>query len=183
MDKFVIHGGPRLRGEVTVSGSKNATLPILAATLLTEGKSTIVGVPDLADVTNMRELLGDLGAEAIGLPGRIEVTVRDETRSHAVYDRVRKMRASICVLGPLLAKRERARVSMPGGCAIGLRPVNLHLRGLRAGSRDRTGRRRHRRHGQAPARCVGVPGRAVRLDRAGHGQHHDGRDAGRGRAP
>jgi UDP-N-acetylglucosamine 1-carboxyvinyltransferase len=132
MDKFVINGGPRLRGEVTVSGSKNATLPILAATLLTKGTSTIAGVPELVDVANMRELLGDLGAEVTSQPGRIEVSVRDEAHSHAVYDRVRKMRASICVLGPMLAKRGHARVAMPGGCAIGLRPVNLHLRGLRA---------------------------------------------------
>ncbi len=132
MDKFVINGGPRLRGEVTVSGSKNATLPALAATLLMDGPSAIVGVPDLVDVANMRGLLGDLGAEATGQGRRIEVLVRDEGSSHAVYDRVRKMRASICVLGPMLAKRGHARVAMPGGCAIGLRPVNLHLRGLRA---------------------------------------------------
>jgi UDP-N-acetylglucosamine 1-carboxyvinyltransferase len=132
MDRFIINGGPRLRGEVAVSGSKNATLPILAATLLAEGTSTIAGVPDLVDVTNMHQLLGDLGAEVSLLPGRIEVCVRDEAHSHAVYDRVRKMRASICVLGPMLAKRGYARVAMPGGCAIGLRPVNLHLRGLRA---------------------------------------------------
>ncbi|MCJ7544256.1 MAG: UDP-N-acetylglucosamine 1-carboxyvinyltransferase [Phycisphaerae bacterium] len=132
MDKFVIHGGRRLRGEVAVSGSKNAALPILAATLLTDGPSTIVGAPDLVDVANMRQLLADLGAEVTGQGKRIQVAVRDERRSHAVYDRVRKMRASICVLGPMLAKRRRARVAMPGGCAIGLRPVNLHLRGLRA---------------------------------------------------
>jgi UDP-N-acetylglucosamine 1-carboxyvinyltransferase len=132
MDKFVINGGPRLRGEVTVGGAKNATLPILAATLLTEGTSTLAAVPDLVDVSNMGQLLGELGAEVAGRSGRIEVTVRDESHSHAVYDRVRKMRASICVLGPMLAKRGHARVAMPGGCAIGLRPVNLHLRGLRA---------------------------------------------------
>ena len=141
MDKFVIKGGSRLKGQVDVSGSKNAALPILAATLLMEGKSSILGVPNLADVANMRELLGELGADVVvqevqeagkRREERIEVAVRDEGNSHAVYDRVRKMRASICVLGPLLAKRGKARVSMPGGCAIGLRPVNLHIRGLRA---------------------------------------------------
>jgi len=132
MDKFVIAGGSRLKGEVAMSGAKNAALPILAATLLTDGPSAILGVPDLVDVTNMRELLGELGAEVSGESGKLEVHVRDETSSHAVYDRVRRMRASICVLGPLLAKRGKARVAMPGGCAIGLRPVNLHLRGLQA---------------------------------------------------
>ena len=132
MDRFVINGGRRLKGEVTVSGSKNAALPILAATLLMDGRSSILGVPDLADIKTMRELLADLGADVTPGPGRVEVAVRDESKSHAVYDRVRKMRASICVLGPLLAKRGSARVAMPGGCAIGLRPVNLHLRGLRA---------------------------------------------------
>ena len=132
MDKFVIQGGPRLKGQVEVGGSKNAALPILAATLLMEGRSTLLGVPDLADVANMRELLGELGADVTSQPGRIEVSVGQEGHSHAKYDRVRKMRASICVLGPLLAKRGIARVAMPGGCAIGLRPVNLHLRGLRA---------------------------------------------------
>ncbi len=132
MDKFVINGGARLKGEAPVSGAKNAALPILAATLLADGPSTLLGVPDLADVTNTRELLGDLGAAVSVEGGRIEVRVADESNSHAVYDRVRKMRASICVLGPLLAKRGRARVAMPGGCAIGLRPVDLHIRGLKA---------------------------------------------------
>jgi UDP-N-acetylglucosamine 1-carboxyvinyltransferase len=133
MDKFVIKGSARLRGEVTVSGSKNAALPIMAAALLSDETSVIGGVPTLADIAHMSELLADLGAEVHRDAGdRIVIQVRDETHSHAVYDRVRKMRASICVLGPLLAKRKKARVAMPGGCAIGSRPVNLHLRGLRA---------------------------------------------------
>ncbi len=133
MDKFVVKGGARLRGEVTISGSKNAGLPIMAAALLCEGPTVISGVPKLADVSHMTDLLADLGAEVRCDPdGRIAIEVRDESRSHAEYERVRKMRASICVLGPLLAKRKKARVAMPGGCAIGSRPVNLHLRGLRA---------------------------------------------------
>jgi UDP-N-acetylglucosamine 1-carboxyvinyltransferase len=133
MDKFVIKGGARLRGEVTVSGSKNAALPIMAAALLSDETSVISGVPKLADIAHMSELLADLGAEVRrDADDRTVIQVRDESRSHAVYDRVRKMRASICVLGPLLAKRRKARVAMPGGCAIGSRPVNLHLRGLRA---------------------------------------------------
>ncbi len=133
MDKFVIQGGGRLKGEVEISGSKNAALPILAAALLGEGTSVLNGVPDLADVRHMVDLLGDLGAEVSrGDDGRMEISVTDESHSHAEYDRVRKMRASICVLGPLLARRGKARVAMPGGCAIGSRPINLHLRGLRA---------------------------------------------------
>ncbi len=133
LDKFVINGGNRLKGEVQVSGAKNSALPILAASLLTEGTCTISGVPDLADTRAMGELLGDLGASVSREEnGRVHVRVADERQSHARYDRVRKMRASICVLGPLLAKRKGARVAMPGGCAIGSRPVNLHLRGLRA---------------------------------------------------
>jgi len=133
MDKFVINGGGRLKGPVEVGGAKNATLPIMAAALLADGPSTISGAPDLADVRAMGELLGDLGAEVSRTgDGGMEINVADEGNSHARYDRVRKMRASICVLGPLLAKRRKARVAMPGGCAIGSRPVNLHLRGLRA---------------------------------------------------
>ena len=133
MDKFVIHGGVRLKGQVAVGGSKNACLPILAAALLGEGESVIEGVPDLADIRAMCDLLGDLGARASrDAQGRLHVCVEDEADSHAKYDRVRKMRASVCVLGPLLAKRHKARVAMPGGCQIGSRPVDLHVRGLRA---------------------------------------------------
>ncbi len=133
MDKLVIHGGNRLKGTVEISGSKNAALPIMAASLLAEGPSTIHHVPDLADIRSMMELLSDLGVSVKrGSDGVLQTNVEDEACSHAQYDRVRKMRASICVLGPLLAKRKTARVSMPGGCAIGSRPVDLHLRGLKA---------------------------------------------------
>ncbi len=133
MDSFEIVGGHRLRGTVQVSGAKNAALPIMAAALLAEGPSRLSRVPDLADIQAMQELLVQLGAKAHRQKeGQMEIQVTDEADSHAEYDRVRKMRASICVLGPLLAKRGRARVAMPGGCAIGSRPINLHLRGLRA---------------------------------------------------
>ena len=133
MDKFVINGGNRLKGSVEISGSKNAALPILAAALLAEGPSTIHQVPDLADIRSMMELLSDLGVSVKRSGDSVmHMDVEDEACCHAQYDRVRKMRASICVLGPLLAKRKSARVSMPGGCAIGSRPVDLHLRGLRA---------------------------------------------------
>jgi UDP-N-acetylglucosamine 1-carboxyvinyltransferase len=132
MDKFVINGGARLKGKITVSGSKNAALPILAAALLAEGESIIHDVPELEDISAMIDLLGDLGVEVTREGRTLRLCVRDESNIHAPYERVRKMRASICVLGPLLAKRKNARVAMPGGCAIGSRPVNLHLRGLKA---------------------------------------------------
>ena len=136
MDRFVIQGGRRLEGTVRFNGSKNASLPLMAAALLTDQPVTLRGVPDLADIGNMRRLLGELGVEIAGGPagdGRAEtLRVTDDSESHARYDIVRTMRASICVLGPLLAARGRARVSMPGGCAIGDRPVDLHLRGMEA---------------------------------------------------
>jgi UDP-N-acetylglucosamine 1-carboxyvinyltransferase len=133
MDKLVINGGNRLKGTLEISGSKNAALPVLAAAILAEGPSTLHRVPDLADIRSMMELLSDLGVSVKrGPDGVMQMNVEDEACSHAQYDRVRKMRASICVLGPLLAKRKHARVSMPGGCAIGSRPVDLHLRGLKA---------------------------------------------------
>ena len=133
MDQFIINGGGRLKGRIRVSGSKNATLPIMAASLLADEESTIRGVPDLADVREMAELLEDLGMSVSReADGAVRLRTVDASASYARYERVRKMRASICVLGPLLAKRKSARVSMPGGCAIGSRPVDLHLRGLRA---------------------------------------------------
>ncbi len=137
MDAFVIHGGRRLSGRVRVGGSKNASLPLMAAALLTDEPVVLEGVPRLADISNMRRLLDELGCRASDEPGahgamRLTLHSHDESVSAARYDIVRTMRASICVLGPLLARRGQARVSMPGGCAIGDRPVDLHLRGLRA---------------------------------------------------
>jgi len=133
MDKFVIRGGERLTGSVRISGSKNAALPLLAASLLTEGPSTFTDMPDLADIQFMSMLTESLGAEiSRDEQGKMHVCVTDESNIQADYEIVRKMRASICVLGPLLAKRKKARVSMPGGCSFGLRPVDLHVRGLRA---------------------------------------------------
>ena len=133
MDKILIEGGPRLRGEVSISGSKNASLPILAASLLTDEKIGVKNVPDLSDISHMMHLLKELGVRAERLDdGTIETTPEHEDAFEAPYDIVRKMRASVCVLGPLLAKRKRARVSLPGGCVIGLRPIDLHLKGLAA---------------------------------------------------
>ena len=132
MDAFVIQGPNTLRGSITVNGSKNAALPIMAAALLTDEPVHLESVPMLADIGNMRRLLLELGCDAEDGPGRLTLHTQDASSSHARYDIVRTMRASICVLGPLLARRGKARVSMPGGCAIGDRPVDLHLKGLAA---------------------------------------------------
>ncbi len=132
MDAFRIHGGARLSGRIAVDGSKNASLPLMAATLLTDEPVTLRGVPALSDVANMANLLGELGCQVDGTHGTIRMQTVDPTSSHARYDVVRTMRASICVLGPLVAKRKLASVAMPGGCAFGARPVDLHLRGLEA---------------------------------------------------
>ncbi len=134
MDSFLIEGGRRLSGRVRVNGSKNAALPMLAVALLTDDAVTLRDVPDLADIRNMLSLLEELGISRIdsGERGVVTLKTTDPTQCHARYEIVRTMRASICTLGPMLAKRGRARVSLPGGCAIGERPVDLHLRGLRA---------------------------------------------------
>ena len=132
MDKFVIQGDCQLQGEVFVSGAKNAALPLLATALLTDHPTTLHRVPDLADIRALLDLLGDLGCDISRDGETVTLRVTDESNSHAEYERVRKMRASICVLGPLVAKRGYARVSMPGGCAIGARPIDLHLKGLKA---------------------------------------------------
>ncbi len=131
MTKIVINGGRPLRGDVCISGAKNAVLPILVASMLGDEPSVIANVPHLQDVTTSMELLAQMGAElAVDEHMQIEVDPRGINRYEAPYDLVRTMRASILVLGPLVARHGRARVSLPGGCAIGSRPVNLHLRGL-----------------------------------------------------
>jgi UDP-N-acetylglucosamine 1-carboxyvinyltransferase len=144
MDSFVIQGGRRLTGKVRIHGAKNAALPLMSAALLTDEPVVLRDVPDLADIRNMARLLGELGmaverdAQAADGPAPLRLHATDRGRSEAPYDIVRTMRASICVLGPLLARRGYARVSMPGGCNIGDRPVDLHLRGLRAMGADIT---------------------------------------------
>ncbi len=133
MDSLIIEGGSRLRGSLRVNGSKNAALPLMAAALLADGPSLFKDVPNLSDIQHQINLLRELGCVVERqADGDLLINVTDEKNSHARYDLVRKMRASICVLGPLLAKRGYARVSMPGGCAIGDRPVDIHLRGLEA---------------------------------------------------
>ncbi len=133
MDKLTIQGGIPLRGEVSISGAKNAALPILAATLLTNEPVVVENLPQLRDITTTMELLGQMGSELV-LDERmnIEVNNRNITRFHAPSELVKTMRASILMLGPLLGRYGEARVGLPGGCAIGQRPVNLHLEGLAA---------------------------------------------------
>ena len=133
MDKLIIQGGAVLRGEVWISGSKNAALPILSAALLSEGLVTIANLPHLQDVTTTIELLGTLGVTvSLDEKRRLEVNTSTLKSLTAPYELVKTMRASILVLGPMLARYGEANVSFPGGCAIGSRPVDLHLRGLEA---------------------------------------------------
>ena len=133
MDKIVIEGGQPLEGSVRISGAKNAVLPILAATLLTRGRNIIDGVPKVRDVATMIQLLKDLGAEVESNSNeKIVLDTSKANNTEAPYDLVSTMRASCLVLGPLLAKLGRARVSLPGGCAIGARPIDLHIKGLEA---------------------------------------------------
>jgi UDP-N-acetylglucosamine 1-carboxyvinyltransferase len=129
MDKMVITGGKRLQGEVRVSGAKNAALPILVSSLLVDGWNTFHNIPDLLDIKTIRKLLGSLGVKIEG-DGTVRIHAGGITSCEASYDLVRTMRASILVLGPLVARMGEARVSLPGGCAIGARPVNLHIRAL-----------------------------------------------------
>ena len=133
MDKLAITGGRPLEGEVRISGAKNAALPILAATLLADEPVTIGNIPHLHDVTTMIELLGRMGVDVTVDDGmRIEVDATHDPRIRAPYDLVKTMRASILVLGPLVGRFGQADVSLPGGCAIGARPVDIHVAGLRA---------------------------------------------------
>jgi UDP-N-acetylglucosamine 1-carboxyvinyltransferase len=131
MDKLRITGGRRLRGRVPVAGAKNAALPALAATLLTEDKVELSNLPRVRDVRTMLRVLEQLGAEVNDRgDGTAAIQVGRLRSFEAPYDLVRTMRASVLVLGPLLARYGRARVSLPGGCAIGERPINLHIEGL-----------------------------------------------------
>jgi len=132
MDKLVIEGGEKLKGEVTVSGAKNAVLPILAATLLTDELCVIKGAPNLRDTNSMLKILRALGKIAEFDKGRVNVCAGKAASYTAEYKLVSTMRASFCVLGPLLGKLKQAKVSLPGGCVIGARPVDLHLKGIRA---------------------------------------------------
>src|ERR1700716_4538593 len=131
MDKIIVHGGRALAGTVKISGSKNSALPILAATLLTKEPCVIHRVPDLSDVHYMLQILNHLGAQVERASGVVTVKA-EKVSTVAPYDVVRKMRASVCGLGPLLGRCKEATVSLPGGCVIGDRPIDLHLRGFEA---------------------------------------------------
>ena len=131
MDKIRIHGGHPLSGSIKISGSKNSALPILAATLLTKETCILRRVPDLSDTHYMLQILMHLGAQVERASGTVSVAA-EKIESIAPYDVVRKMRASVCVLGPLLGRCKEATVSMPGGCVIGDRPIDLHLKGFEA---------------------------------------------------
>ena len=132
MESITIAGGPRLRGSVRVGGAKNAALPILAATILVPGEHRVRNVPRLRDVDTMARLLEILGAKVERRGDEMLVETGALSGEEAPYDLVKTMRASVLVLGPLLARAGQARVSLPGGCAIGERPVNLHLAAMRA---------------------------------------------------
>ncbi|MEO0513908.1 MAG: UDP-N-acetylglucosamine 1-carboxyvinyltransferase [Planctomycetota bacterium] len=132
MDSFLITGGRPLRGHVRINGAKNACLPLMACALLTDQPVTLSNVPNLSDIRNMQRLLDSLGCALSQDDDTLTIHASDHSKVVAHYDIVRTMRAGICVLGPLLASRGKAKVSMPGGCAIGDRPVDLHLRGLEA---------------------------------------------------
>ena len=159
MERYLISGGTPLRGRVEAGGAKNSALKIMAATLLAPGTYRISRVPRIADVETMRRVLGRLGARAEFDDGVVSITVPESLATEAPYDLVRQMRASIIVLGPLLARTGRARVAMPGGCNIGSRKIDLHLHGL-----ERMGAEISFDHGYLDARADGLHGAHVSLD-------------------
>lgn len=130
MDKLIITGNGPLKGEVEISGAKNASLPIITAAILSSGKSIVHRVPELKDISTMMKLLSNMGADAASSEGTAVIDTSGMNNFEAPYDLVKTMRASVLVLGPLVARYGRARVSLPGGCAIGARPINMHLAGL-----------------------------------------------------
>src|SRR6266567_935993 len=160
MDKLQIQGGVPLEGDVRISGAKNATLPILAAALLADDPVTVSNVPHLKDVTTTVELLGRMGASVtIDEKMQIEIDGSTTRECFAPYELVKTMRASILVLGPLLARFGKADVSLPGGCAIGARPVNIHVAGLQAMGADI-----HVENGYIRARAGRLKGARLVLD-------------------
>jgi UDP-N-acetylglucosamine 1-carboxyvinyltransferase len=161
MDKIVIQGGERLIGEVEVSGSKNASLPIFAASLLTEGETLLSNVPRLRDILTIAKVLKNLGVKVQTEEGAYRIDATEISNDEAPYDLVKTMRASILVLGPLVARIRKARVSLPGGCAIGARPINLHLMGLEA-----MGAKIDLRNGYVEARADRLKGADISFDTA-----------------
>ena len=159
MDKIVVKGGRRLKGTVGISGAKNAALPILISSLLTRGTCTYANVPRLMDIESTKALLRHLGARVESDGRTVRIDTSDVDVNEAPYDMVRKMRASILVLGPLLARLKKTRVSLPGGCAIGARPINLHLKGL-----TRLGARIELAHGYVEASAPSLSGNDIYFD-------------------
>jgi UDP-N-acetylglucosamine 1-carboxyvinyltransferase len=159
LEKIIIHGGRRLKGEVRVSGAKNSALPLLFATLLAPGVHRLGNVPDLRDITTAEKLLTVMGARVAREQDSFSIDAGEIRSDEAPYDLVRTMRASVLTLGPLLARIGHARVSLPGGCAIGARPINLHLKGLEA-----MGARIELDHGYVEARAKRLQGARIYLD-------------------
>jgi UDP-N-acetylglucosamine 1-carboxyvinyltransferase len=159
MDKILVQGGRPLNGEVRISGAKNAALPIIVSALLCDGMNTFTNVPALRDIRSTLELLTHLGARCEMDGHTVRMDGAGLNNPEAPYDLVRKMRASILVLGPLVARLKRARVSLPGGCAIGARPINLHLEGL-----EQLGARIDLAHGYVEASCDRLRGADIYLD-------------------
>ena len=161
MDKFLIEGGTPLQGEIAISGAKNSALPVLAACLLSSDPVTLERIPQVRDIATMERLLKHTGAKLTRRNGTVTVEAGAIEHPEAPYDLVKTMRASSLVLGPLVARCGRARVSMPGGCAIGARPINLHVNGL-----EKLGARVRQEHGYIEADAPhGLQGAAVTFDR------------------
>ena len=159
MDKLVIKGGKKLTGEVRISGSKNASLPIFVATILAPGVNRISNVPFLRDINTTIKVLESLGATIEGNGNLVKIDSSGIRNHEATYDLVKTMRASVLVLGPLLARFGKARVSLPGGCAIGARPINLHLKGLQA-----LGAEINLEHGYVEAKARRLKGARINFD-------------------
>ena len=161
MDKFVITGGTALRGEIPINGSKNSALPALAAALLTDEPVVLKRIPRVRDIRTMQRLLVDIGAQSEADGETVRLHTPQIVCPEAPYELVKTMRASSLVLGPLVARSGRARVSLPGGCAIGARPINLHIFGL-----EQLGAEIHQAHGYIEAEAVdGLRGAVVHFDR------------------
>ena len=159
MDRIIIEGGKRLIGEIDISGAKNAALPIMAATLLIEDTNTITNLPDLRDIATFKALLSHLGCKIHDQDGSTTIDASRITTPEAPYELVKTMRASVLVLGPLVARCKKARISLPGGCAIGARPINLHLMGL-----EKMGATIKIEHGYVEATAERLRGSVIYLD-------------------
>src|SRR3990172_9109910 len=159
MKTIVINGGKKLNGEVTISGAKNAALPIIAAGLLCEGEHRVSNVPDLADLTTLGKILRNMGASYIVQGHEAKLDTTGLSNPEAPYDLVKTMRASVLVLGPRVARLGKARVSLPGGCAIGARPINLHLMGL-----EKLGAEVDIQHGYVVAKAKRLRGAHIYFD-------------------